>query len=52
MQCSKYLINLGGVVRVLYRHDYRVRDGLGWLERAGIATQILGEPSFVDVGVV
>lgn len=52
VQCSKYLINLGGVVRVLYRHDYRVRDGLGWLERAGITTQILGEPSFVDVGVV
>jgi dCMP deaminase len=35
--CSKMLVNLGGVVQVVYRHDYRLRDGVGFLERAGIA---------------
>lgn len=34
--CSRRLINLGGVQRVLYEQDYRVRYGLDLLARAGI----------------
>jgi deoxycytidylate deaminase len=34
--CAKRLINLGGVRRVLYLEDYRLRDSLALLSRAGI----------------
>jgi dCMP deaminase len=34
--CAKRLINLGGVLRVLYLEDYRLRDSLDLLSRAGI----------------
>jgi dCMP deaminase len=34
--CAKALINLGGVCKVHFKEDYRVRDSIGWLERAGI----------------
>jgi dCMP deaminase len=37
--CAKRLVNLGGVVQVTYREDYRVRDGLGILTRGGIITK-------------
>jgi len=36
VMCAKFLINMGGVQRVLYGRDYRIRDGLEWLRRAGI----------------
>lgn len=36
VMCAKGLINLGGVKRVVYLHDYRDRSGLGLLVRAGI----------------
>lgn len=34
--CAKRLVNLGGVVRVFYDRDYRLRDGLEILRAAGI----------------
>jgi len=34
--CAKFIINLGGVERVYYNTDYRNREGLDWLTRAGI----------------
>lgn len=34
--CAKRLVNLGGVVRVFYGRDYRLRDGLEILRAAGI----------------
>jgi dCMP deaminase len=34
--CAKLLINLGGVQRVVYRNDYRIKDSLEWFERASI----------------
>jgi len=34
--CAKFLINLGGVKKVFYRKDYRIREGVEWLQRAGI----------------
>lgn len=40
--CAKFIINLGGVSRVLYREEYRVTTSLGWLERAGIETRRFG----------
>lgn len=36
--CAKLLINLGGVQRVIYRNDYRIKDSLDWFERASIKT--------------
>jgi dCMP deaminase len=38
--CAKLLINLGGVRRVIYRNDYRIRDSLDWFMRAGIQTHL------------
>lgn len=35
--CCKRLIQLGGVERVYYHQDYRIRDGLAFLEAVGIA---------------
>jgi dCMP deaminase len=34
--CSKRLINMGGVQRVFYHLDYRIKEGLELLEQAGI----------------
>ena len=36
VQCAKYLINLGGVERVVYHRDYRIRDSIKWFQRADI----------------
>jgi len=42
VQCAKFLVNLGGVKKVFYRRDYRIRDGLEWLKRAGIESVMFG----------
>ena len=34
--CAKRLINLGSVVKVFYREDYRIRDSVELLENSGI----------------
>lgn len=39
--CAKMLINLGGVKKVVYGLDYRVREGLDMLDRLGIAYEQL-----------
>jgi dCMP deaminase len=39
--CAKRLINLGNVVRVYYRNDYRLRDGAEALSQAGIPCEHL-----------
>ncbi|GAC1475755.1 MAG: hypothetical protein PVSMB8_00810 [Vulcanimicrobiaceae bacterium] len=36
VMCAKRLINLGGVARVHYAHDYRIRDSVDLFARAGI----------------
>lgn len=36
VMCAKALINLGGVVRVLYREDYRIKDSVELLNAVGI----------------
>ena len=36
VQCAKRIVNVGGVERVFYLRDYRLRDGLAVLDRAGI----------------
>lgn len=36
VSCGKAIINLGGVQRVIYRNDYRIKDSLDWFERASI----------------
>ena len=36
VQCAKRLINLGNVKRVVYKHDYRIRDSIQVFELAGI----------------
>lgn len=41
VMCAKRLINLGGVRKVYYAHDYRKRDALDILEGAGIEVQRL-----------
>jgi dCMP deaminase len=42
VNCAKCLINLGGVRGVYYVNEYRIKDSLGWFERAGI--QVLPFP--------
>lgn len=42
--CAKALVNLGGLVGVHYLHDYRVRDSLDILRRAGITTARFVDP--------
>ena len=37
MECSKLIIQ-SGIKRVVYSEDYRIRDGLELLQRAGIET--------------
>lgn len=37
--CAKRLVNLGGVVRVLYDKDYRLHGGLDVLTAAGVNVQ-------------
>lgn len=39
VMCAKSLLNLGGVERVVYRHDYRIRDGIDWLRRGGVMVE-------------
>lgn len=39
--CAKFLINLGGVERLYYARDYRIRDGVEWLRRGGVLVQQL-----------
>ena len=34
--CAKRLINLGGVQKVYYKHDYRIHDSIDILKIAGI----------------
>lgn len=41
--CAKRLINLGGVKKVFYRTDYRVRDSLDLLKSVGIEVIHLAE---------
>lgn len=44
--CAKFLINLGGVQRVFYSTDYRIRASLDWFEHASIrAAQLQGPAS-------
>jgi dCMP deaminase len=40
VMCSKMLINLGNVQKVTYARDYRIKDGLELLKRAGIETEM------------
>jgi dCMP deaminase len=37
--CAKRLINLGGVRKVYYINDYRIRDSVGILESVGITVE-------------
>ncbi|MBN2738319.1 MAG: hypothetical protein JXR70_15150 [Spirochaetales bacterium] len=46
VMCAKRIINLGGVKKVLYHHDYRIRDSLDILNLAGIE---IGQFSFEDI---
>lgn len=39
--CAKRLINLGGVKKVYYAREYRVRDSIDLLNRAGIEVERL-----------
>ena len=43
VMCSKRLVNLGGVERVIYAEDYRIRDGVQILERAHIKVEQFNE---------
>lgn len=43
VMCAKRLINLGGVERVFYREDYRIKDAVGILFHAGIQVLRLDE---------
>lgn len=44
LMCAKRLINLGGVVQILYETDYRIKDSVALLDKAGISlTQFSGE---------
>ena len=46
VSCGKAIINLGGVQRVIYRNDYRIKDSLDWFERASIkAVHLPGSPA-------
>jgi dCMP deaminase len=38
VSCAKLLINMGGVVSIVYKHDYRIKDSLSWFYRASITT--------------
>ncbi len=40
--CAKRLVNLGGVERVVYEEDYRIKDGLTILKRASIEVARFG----------
>ena len=45
VMCAKFLINLGGVSRVFYRRDYRIRDAIGLLQGLNIRINHLPEES-------
>lgn len=40
LECAKLIIQ-AGIVRVVYAEEYRIRDGLDLLARAGVETQYL-----------
>lgn len=40
--CAKRLINMGNVVKVVYKNDYRKRDALDMLESVGIEVRQFG----------
>lgn len=42
VMCAKRLVNLGGVVRVVYERDYRIRDGADVLSADGIQLEQFG----------
>lgn len=42
LECSKLIIQ-SGIVRVVYRDDYRLTDGMDLLRRAGIEVKQIGE---------
>ena len=39
VMCAKFMINMGGVQKVYFDHDYRIRDGLDILDAGGIEWQ-------------
>jgi dCMP deaminase len=43
--CSKLLINLGGVGRVYYAKDYRIRTSLALFNQVGIEATMLDRPA-------
>jgi dCMP deaminase len=43
--CAKRLINLGGVVRVIYKEDYRIRDSVKLLHLSKIGVARFIEPN-------
>jgi len=45
--CAKRLVNLGGVRKVYYDEDYRLREGLDVLRDAGIRYQRLSVPKTI-----
>lgn len=50
VQCAKMLINLGGVERVVYRRDYRIRTSLELFARVGIEAKMFSlEPNSFDL---
>lgn len=42
--CAKRLINLGNVVEVIYKNDYRNKDSIAMLESVGIKVHQFKEP--------
>jgi len=51
VNCCKFLINLGGVRKVFYRNDYRIKDSLWWFKQAGIQTGWL-QKGFTEVQAI
>lgn len=47
--CAKRLINLGGVVEVIYLHDYRLRESIAMFRRVGIRIVPLIQPTNEEV---
>jgi dCMP deaminase len=41
VMCTKRLINLGGVKKIFYAQDYRIRDSIPLLESVGVHVQQL-----------
>jgi dCMP deaminase len=49
VMCAKRLINLGGVIRVIYLHDYRIRTSLELFEKVGIEHLRFEKPAVLDI---